>query len=112
VRTKIQLSVVLVPVTLAVFLQTANHQFISYDDPGYVTTNPVVKGGMMAAGFVWAFTTSAMSNWHPLKWLSHMADVQMFGLNSQGHHLTSVVIHAAAALLLFLLLARITGALW
>jgi tetratricopeptide (TPR) repeat protein len=102
----------LIAVTLAVFMQTANHQFVSYDDPGYITTNPVVKGGLTAAGFVWAFTASAMSNWHPLTWLSHMTDVQIFGLNPQGHHLTSVVIHAAAALLLFLLLARITGALW
>ena len=111
-RTKILLSVVLVAVTLAVFMQTVDHQFINYDDPGYVTSNPVVKSGLTAAGFAWAFTTTAMSNWHPLTWLSHMADVQMFGLDPRGHHLTSVCIHAVAALLLFLLLARITGALW
>jgi protein O-mannosyl-transferase len=104
--------VILVAVTLAVYIQTADHQFINYDDPGYVTANAVVKGGLTAVGFAWAFTTTAMSNWHPLTWLSHMADVQMFGLDPGGHHLSSVVMHAAAALLLFLLLARITGALW
>jgi protein O-mannosyl-transferase len=112
VRTKILLSVVLCAVTLAVFMQTVNHQFINYDDPGYVTSNPLVKGGLTAAGFTWAFTTTAMSNWHPLTWLSHMTDVQLFGLDPRGHHLTSVVIHTASALLLFLLLARITGVLW
>lgn len=111
-RTKILFSVILVAVTLAVFMQTANHQFITYDDPGYVTTNPMVKKGLTAAGFTWAFTTTAMSNWHPLTWLSHMADVQLFGLDPRGHHLTSVAFHTASALLLFLLLTRITGALW
>lgn len=111
-RTKLLLSVILVTVTLAVFMQTADHQFINYDDPGYVTANSVVKGGLTAAGFAWAFTTTAMSNWHPLTWLSHMADVQMFGLAPAGHHLSSVVMHTMAALFLFLLLARITGALW
>jgi protein O-mannosyl-transferase len=111
-RIKILLSVILVTVTLAVFMQTADHQFINYDDPGYITANPVVKSGLTAAGFSWAFTTTAMSNWHPLTWLSHMVDVQMFGLDPRGHHLTSVVIHAASVLLLFLLLAWISQTLW
>ncbi len=103
-RNKIILSAILIAVTLAVFSQTANHQFINFDDPGYVTNNPVVKGGITAAGVAWAFTTTAMSNWHPVTWLSHMTDVQLFGLNPAGHHLMSVFFHALAALLLFLLL--------
>ncbi|MFZ3207686.1 MAG: tetratricopeptide repeat protein, partial [Geobacteraceae bacterium] len=111
-RFKLMFSIILVVVTLTVFAKTANHQFINFDDTGYVTTNPVVKGGLTASGIAWAFTATAMSNWHPLTWLSHMADVQMFGLNPRGHHLTSVVIHALSGLLLFLLLVRITGAPW
>lgn len=106
------LGMVLVVVTLAVFLQTTTHQFINFDDPGYITANPAVKGGLSAAGVVWAFTSTAMSNWHPLTWLSHMLDVQLFGLEPRWHHLTSVLLHAAAVFLLFQLLAGITGALW
>jgi tetratricopeptide (TPR) repeat protein len=64
------------------------------------------------SGAAWAFTTTAMSNWHPITWLSHMADVQMFGLDPRGHHLTNVIIHAATAMMMFLLLANITGTLW
>ena len=109
---KILLSFVLIILTIGVFFQTTNHQFINFDDPGYVTKNPVVKGGLSAAGVAWAFTSTAMSNWHPVTWLSHMADVQMFGLDPAGHHLVSVLLHALAALLLFLLLERLTGAIW
>src|SRR5512136_12590 len=111
-RNKIVLSAILIAVTLAVFSRTTGHQFINFDDPGYVTANPVVKGGITCANIAWAFTATAMSNWHPLTWLSHMADVQLFGLNPAGHHLMSVFIHALSALLLFLLLSRITGATW
>jgi len=109
---KILLGIALVVITLVVFLQTATHQFISFDDPGYVTANPAVKGGLSAAGVAWAFTSTAMSNWHPLTWLSHMLDVQLFGLDPRWHHLTSVFLHAAAVFLLFQLLAGITGAVW
>ncbi|MBU5637914.1 tetratricopeptide repeat protein [Geomonas sp. Red69] len=105
-------SLVLVIVTLAVFAKTATHEFINLDDPGYVTNNPVVKHGLTSAGFVWAFTSTTMSNWHPVTWLSHMTDVQLFGLKPAGHHMVSVVLHAVAALLLFLLLVRLTDATW
>ncbi len=111
-RNKIILSVFLLMVTLAVFSQTVHNDFINFDDPGYVTANPVVKWGITWTGVAWAFTATAMSNWHPLTWLSHMLDVQLFGLNPAGHHLMSVGLHALCALLLFLLLARITGAMW
>ncbi len=111
-RQKAILAAILFAVTIGIFCRTAGHQFINFDDPGYVTANPVVKGGITAAGVAWAFTATAMSNWHPLTWLSHMADVSFFGLNPAGHHLMSVFLHALAALILFLLLNRITGALW
>ncbi len=111
-RNKVIFSVILIAVTLCVFGQTASHQFINFDDPGYVTKNPVIKGGLTAAGVAWAFTSTAMSNWHPLTWVSHMVDVQLFGLNPAGHHLMSVGLHALCALLLFLLLTRVTGAVW
>ncbi len=111
-RYAIILCAVLLAVTLGLFMQTGNHQFISLDDPQYVTNNPFVKGGITIRNIVWAFTTTTASNWHPLTWLSHMLDVEFFGLNPRGHHLTSVFIHSVATLLLFLLLARITDAPW
>jgi len=97
---------------LAVFWGALRCDFVNYDDPTYVTSNAEIQHGLTAEGFAWAFETPAASNWHPLTWLSHMADVQVFGLKPAGHHLTSVLLHAANAVLLFLLLQRITGALW
>ncbi|MEI6208103.1 MAG: tetratricopeptide repeat protein [Desulfuromonadales bacterium] len=99
-------------VTLAVFARSANFEFINFDDPGYVTKNAAVKNGLQANTIVWAFTSTSMSNWHPVTWLSHMLDVQLFGLNPRAHHLVSVILHTASALLLFLLLVRITGMEW
>ena len=69
-------------------------------------------GGLTAEGIAWAFTTSHASNWHPLTWLSHMLDCQLYGLKPGGHHLTNVLLHAATAILLFLVLRRMTGDLW
>ena len=106
------LCVALVAVTVGVFLQTGDHGFITFDDPGYVTDNPRVKGGVTGENVAWAFSATAMSNWHPLTWLSHMLDVELFGLDPRGHHLTNVFFHAATTLLLFFLLAQITGAPW
>ncbi len=111
-RTTNLLCLVLLVITLAVYLQTGNHQFINFDDTAYVTENPHVKGGITADNLAWAFTSTAASNWHPLTWLSHMVDVQLFGLNPRGHHLTSVFLHTASTLLLFFLLVQITGASW
>lgn len=102
----------LLALTIGVFVQTANHQFISFDDPLYVTNNPHVKGGITGESILWAFTTITASNWHPLTWLSHMADVQLYGVRPRGHHLTNVLIHTATTLLLFLFLVQITSAPW
>jgi len=82
------------------------------DDELYVFDNPRVLGGLTAAGARWALTSLELNNWHPLTWLSHMTDVSLFGTAPAGHHATSVLLHAAAAALLLLALARMTGAPW
>ena len=84
----------------------------SYDDGPYVTKNAVVQRGLTKAGIVWAFARPHAANWHPLTWLSHMLDIQLYGLNPMGHHLTNLLFHIGNVLLLFLLLTRMTGSLW
>jgi tetratricopeptide (TPR) repeat protein len=95
-----------------VFLPAVSHDFITYDDPAYVTGNAHVTGGLAWANVRWAFHSTEASNWHPLTWLSHMADCQVFGLHPWGHHLTSVLLHATNAALLFIVLRMMTGAPW
>ena len=95
-----------------VFGQTLRHDFIDLDDSHYVFDNPHVRDGLSLQGIVWAFTQRHEANWHPLTWISHMLDCQMYGLWAGGHHLTSVLLHAATAILLFLVLRRMTGRLW
>ena len=95
-----------------VFGQTLHHGFVNYDDNEYVYDNPAVVPGLTLRGIAWAFTHAHANNWHPLTWLSHMADCQLYGLDPAGHHLTSVVLHALNAILLFLVLRRMTGAFW
>ena len=92
-------------VTLALYLPALHHGFVEYDDQQYVTDNPRVQAGLTWNGLVWAFGFHA-GNWHPLAWLSHMLDVQLFGAQAWGHHLTSVLLHTATTLLLFLVLNR------
>ncbi|HJQ98337.1 MAG TPA: hypothetical protein VJ826_08475, partial [Candidatus Polarisedimenticolaceae bacterium] len=96
--------------TLAVFWPATSAQFVNYDDNIYVTENAPVKAGLTAEGVRWAFTTFRAGNWHPLTWISHMADVSMWGIGPWGHHLTSVGLHAVNVALVFLVLARATGA--
>ena len=99
--------------TLAVYLPLLGHIFINYDDPDYVVGNAHVNGGLTRSGIIWAFTSSYVANWHPLTWISHMIDCQVFGLqNPGGHHLTSLLFHTADTVLLFLLLNMMTGAIW
>ena len=97
---------------IAVFGQTASHDFVNFDDNDYVYENQHVRGGPDRRGTAWAITAYYSANWHPLTWLSHMLDCQLYGLKPGGHHLTNVLLHAAAAILLFLALQRMTGALW
>ena len=98
--------------TLVVFGQTIRHDFVNFGDDVYVYANPRVTSGLTLAGILWAFTQSHAANWHPLTWISHMLDYQLYGLNAGGHHLTSVLLHGATAILLFLVLRQSTGALW
>jgi len=102
----------LLVVTAAAYWQSPSSDFINYDDPAYVTENDPVQAGLTADSITWAFTTVHVGNWHPVTWLSHMLDCQIFGLNPAGHHFTSLFFHIANTLLLFLLLLRMTGALW
>jgi Tfp pilus assembly protein PilF len=102
----------LIAVTLAVYAQVISHQFIILDDNSYIRDNPIVNRGLTLRGIAWAFTTFHAANWHPLTWLSHMLDSQIFGLNAGGHLLVNALIHASNTLLLFLLLRRVTGAKW
>jgi tetratricopeptide (TPR) repeat protein len=104
--------VVLTLVTVLVYLPVRHHAFVNYDDPDYISQNPVVQAGLTWMGIKWAFTTMASANWHPLTWLSLMLDCQLFGLNAGWHHLMSLCFHAVNAALLFVLFARLTGAFW
>jgi tetratricopeptide (TPR) repeat protein len=99
-------------ITLVVFAPSLTHEFLAYDDQVYVTENTHVQAGLTWPGVEWAFRSSAASNWHPVTWLSHMLDCQLYGLRPAGHHLTNVLLHAANSLLLFLVLSRMTGAMW
>ena len=105
-------SSLLVVAVFAVYLPVIYLGFINFDDTYYVTRNRHVQAGLTWEGVRWAFTQAHASNWHPLTWLSHMLDCQIYGLNPIGHHLTNVVFHAANSVLLFLWLRAITGAVW
>jgi tetratricopeptide (TPR) repeat protein len=111
-RAHARLGALLFLVVGGLFLPAVTHDFISYDDPAYVTENARVKAGLTFDNLKWAFRSTEASNWHPLTWISHMADCQLFGLHAWGHHLTSILLHALNAVLLFAALRRMTGAVW
>jgi tetratricopeptide (TPR) repeat protein len=96
----------------AVFAQTLRHDFVEYDDQTYVYENPLIRAGITARGLQAAFTKSHALNWHPLTTLSHMLDCQLYGLDPRWQHLTNVALHAATALVLLLVLSRMTGRFW
>jgi tetratricopeptide (TPR) repeat protein len=103
----------LVLAVAAVFGQTAAYPFVNYDDNVYVYDNPQVTPGLRLEGIAWAFTCNHAGNWHPLAWMSHMLDCRLYGLAwPGGHHLSGVLLHAATAVLLFLLLGQMTGRRW
>ena len=106
------LCLALAAITIAVFGQTVRQQFVNFDDREYVVRNPAVTQGLSLKGFVWAFTDFHCANWHPLTWLSHMLDCELYGLHPGGHHLTNVLLHTGTVIALFLVLRRMTGALW
>ena len=95
-----------------VFGQTTTYQFVNFDDGGYVYDNPQISGGFSARAIAWIFTHEHVANWHPVTGLSHLLDCQLFGLNAGAHHFTNVLLHAATAVLLFLVFWRMTGKFW
>ena len=98
------LCLLLAAVVLRFYSPVTHNGFINYDDDGYITANPHVRAGLTWATLKWAFTTYDQGNWHPLTWVSHALDSELFGLNPGGSHYVNVLLHAANAVLLFLLL--------
>ncbi len=98
--------------TAVLYAPVREHGFNLYDDPGYVVNNPLVRQGLSREGVSRAFTSTLESNWHPLTWLSHQADVQLFGMSAGAHHAVSALLHVANAALHVVVLHALTGALW
>jgi tetratricopeptide (TPR) repeat protein len=111
-RSDIWIYLLLTAAVLTVYSQALHFDFVTYDDPEYVTANPHVQAGLTWAGIAWAFRTSFAGNWFPMTWLSHMLDVSLFGLDSGRHHFTNTWIHTLSTLLWFALLKRLTGSRW
>jgi protein O-mannosyl-transferase len=111
-RLRLIFCLLLVLATLALYNSVTRAPFLNYDDVAYVTNNPQVRAGLTLKTVVWAFRTTEMGNWHPLTWLSHAFDCQIFGLNPGGPHTINVLLHAANAVLLFLILEGATAAPW
>jgi len=109
---KIIICIFLVVATFAIYSQIQDHEFINYDDNIYVTENLNVQAGLTSESVEWAFATFAYAGWSPVTWFSHMLDYQLYGLHAKGHHLTSLFFHITNSLLLFLVLFRMTGAIW
>ncbi len=106
-------SLALVLVVFIAYWPAVGNDFVNYDDDQYVTQNRHVRGGLTWAGIGWTVTSVGYAgNWHPLTWLSHLLDVSLFGLNPRGHHVVNIGLHAGNAVLLFLGLRAMTGALW
>ena len=104
------IAILLAAAVFFAFFPVLHNGFTGYDDSDYVTGNPHVTGGPPAANLAWAFTHSYAGNWHPLTWISHALDCALYGLHPAGHHLTSLLLHVANTLLLFVWLAWLTGA--
>src|SRR5205823_10832325 len=98
-RTEIAIAAALAIVTFAIYAQVIGHQFITLDDPTYIQENPMVNRGVTLAGVAWALSTFHATNWHPLTWISHMIDCQLFGTNAGRHLLVTALIHLADTLL-------------
>ena len=98
--------------TIVAYEPVRHNDFVDFDDDLYIIENPHVRGGFSVNNIVWAFTTGEGGNWHPLTWLTHMLDCEIYGLNPVGHHVTNVILHIANTLLCFAVLRSMTGVLW
>jgi predicted TPR repeat methyltransferase len=112
IRHDLLVCLILVAITLAVYWQVGSHDFQYYDDSLNITENPHVQAGLTWQGIIWAFTTTHTSNWQPLTWLSHMVTYEMYGLHAGGHHVINLQLHIFNALLLFVILKKMTRTLW
>lgn len=111
-KPRMTISLLLLLTIAVAFGHVLHHDFVLYDDGLYITDNLQVQSGITWKGISWAFTSTHASNWHPITWLSHMLDCQIYGLSPYGHHLTNLILHLANTILLFLVLNRATGGLW
>jgi len=109
---KVAICIFLMVATFCIYSQIQDHEFINFDDDKYITNNLNVQAGLTSESFKWAFTTSHPPYWHPMTWLSHMLDYQLYGLHPKGHYLTNLFLHISSVLILFIVLLRMTGALW
>jgi len=112
IRPETWISLFLILITFATYARVGTFDFDNYDTARYIYENNQVKNGISGEGLRWAFTTTSASNWHPITWLSHMLDVQLFGLNPGAHHLTNLLFHIANSILLFLIFSKMTGNIW
>src|SRR5215472_1478574 len=111
-KRRVVLCLLLVLLTIAAYRSVASNGFVGLDDPGYITENAHVRAGLTWETFKWAFRSSEQANWHPLTWLSHALDCQLFQLNPAGHHYSNVFLHGLVVISLFLLLDSLTGMTW
>jgi hypothetical protein len=102
----------LIALTVVIYAPAAGFAFVNSDDPTYVTQNPYVLTGLTWENVVWAFTEGREPYWHPITWLSHMLDVQLFGTSAGGPHVVNFLLHAANAVLVFAVFRRMTGSRW
>lgn len=105
-------AILLAVITFVLYLPVKDAKFMIYDDNQYVTENTNVTSGLTFHGAIWAFTSSAAANYHPLTWIAHQADCQMFGLNPRWHHLMNVFVHCIDCVLLLVMLVKLTGSYW
>ena len=112
IRRDIIISMMLIVATIVTYWQVGNHQFISLDDGLYIFENPKIRAGMSVEGIAWAFGFTGIAYWHPLTWISHMLDCQLFGLNAGRHHMMNLIFHLTNSLILFYLFRKITGDSW
>ena len=111
-RLSVLIAMLLALLTALVYASSLKNGFVNYDDPDYVTNNPHILQGLSWHNVAWALTATEQANWHPLTWISHMADVQFFGLHPGGHHLVNLLLHMLNVVLLFLLLKCATRAVY
>jgi tetratricopeptide (TPR) repeat protein len=112
IRPKILICLFLVIATLAVYWQLRNYEFVGFDDDVFIIQNSKVQNGLTLESIRWALSYDNMTYWHPLTWLSYMLDIQLYGMNPGGHHMTNVLLHIVNAILLFVVFNKMSGALW